>query len=101
MTVKLVKGTHPGAAVHECTCDSQHVRVLGQLEQVPLELFFILGDLAELHLQPLQLLLKTANDFPSAMLKHIILTHSLFIKVSKMRHTPINKTQHIMTQNDA
>lgn len=83
--------------MHECACDFQHVRVLGQLKQVPLKLFFILGDLAELHLQPLQLLLKTANDFPSVMLKHIILSHSIFIKVSK----PINKTQHIMTQNDA
>ncbi len=90
--------THPGAAVHERACDPQHVCVLRQFQQVPLELLFILSHLTELHFQPLQLLLTTANDHPSVMLKHITLTHSIFINAFKMRHMPVNKTQHIITQ---
>lgn len=84
-----MNGTHPGAAVHERVCDPQHVCVLCQLQQVPLELLFILGHLAELHLQPLQLLLTTANDSPSVMLKHIMLAQSIFIKVSETRQKSI------------
>lgn len=38
--------------------DLQHVRVLGELQQVPLQLLLVASHLAELHLQPLQLLLR-------------------------------------------
>lgn len=50
--------THPGAAVHKAPRDLQHVRVLFELQQVPLQLLLVAGHLAELHLQPLKLLLK-------------------------------------------
>lgn len=50
--------THSGAAVHKAPRDLQHVCVLFELQQVPLQLLLVPGHLAELHLQPLKLLLK-------------------------------------------
>lgn len=54
--------TYPGAAVYEGARDLQHVRVLGELQQVPLQLLLVAGHLAELHLQPLELLLNGTWD---------------------------------------
>lgn len=44
--------------MHKAPRDLQHVRVLFELQQVPLQLLLVPGHLAELHLQPLKLLLK-------------------------------------------
>ena len=51
------KDTHSGAAVYEGPRDLQHVRVLGELQEVPPQLLPVLRHLAQLHLQPLELLL--------------------------------------------
>lgn len=64
--------THPGAAVDEGACDPQHVRVLGELQQVPLQLLLVLGHLAQLHFQPLQLLLNTTRSVSSHSTIHNI-----------------------------
>lgn len=45
--------------MYEGPRDLQHVRVLSELQEVPLKLLFVLRHLAELHLQPLKLLLDT------------------------------------------
>ena len=50
--------THPGAAVDEGACDLQHVCVLSQLQAVSLQLLLVPRHLAQLHLQPLELLLQ-------------------------------------------
>lgn len=44
--------------------DLQHVRVFGELEEVPLKLLFVLRHLAQLHLQPLKLLLNMTRNTP-------------------------------------
>lgn len=49
--------THSGAAVHEGLGYLQHVSVFCELQEVPLKLLLVSRHLAELHLQPLKLLL--------------------------------------------
>lgn len=61
---KRRKRTHSGAAVDEGPRDLQHVRVFGELEEVPLKLLFVLRHLAQLHLQPLKLLLNMTRNTP-------------------------------------
>lgn len=67
--------THPGAAVHKGPRDLQHVRVLFELQEVPLQLLLVPGHLAELHLQPLKLLLerpnKTKPTYQMSRLTHV------------------------------
>lgn len=62
MCILNSSGTHPGAAVYEGPRDLQHVRVLFELQEVPLQLVLVAGHLAQLHLQPLKLLLNAATD---------------------------------------
>lgn len=54
--------THSGAAVYEGACDLQHVCVLFELQEVPLQLLLVSSHLAELHLQPLKLLLNVTTQ---------------------------------------
>ena len=52
--------------MYEGPRDLQHVRVLGELQEVPLQLLFVSGHLAELHLQPLELLLNVSTERTAA-----------------------------------
>lgn len=47
--------------MYEGPRDLQHVCVLGELQEVPLQLLLVSGHLAELHLQPLELLLNAVT----------------------------------------
>ena len=54
--------TDLAASLSKVLGDAQHVRVLSELSQVLLQLLFVPGDLAELSLQPLQLLLRHKQE---------------------------------------
>lgn len=66
--------------MYEGSGDLEHVRVLGEFQEVPLQLFFVPRHLTELHLQPLKLLLNitfnTSLSLNSAVKRELPLTHA-------------------------